>query len=160
MFDGPSLVRALKTCGITDVVWLPDSDLGRWDQALAGDPDLRLIRVCREGEAMAIAGGLLMGGRRPIVLLQCTGLFEAGDSLRNIVHDLGLPLFLLVGVRGWRAHRHGGTSDNCPRFVEPIVRAWGLEYRWLDEGQTPDDLAAAYLDARSTGQAGVVLYAE
>src|SRR4051794_10084075 len=111
MFDGPSVVAALKSCGVTDVVWVPDSELGRWDADLARDPDLRLIRVCREGEAVAVAAGLLLGGRRPLVIMQCTGLFEAGDALRNFVHDLRLPLFFLIGVRSLLAQRRGATAD-------------------------------------------------
>ena len=98
MFDGPSVAATLKSCGVTHIVWVPDSALGQWDAALSNDPDLSLIRVCREGEAIAVAGGLHIGGKRPIVLMQCTGLFEAGDSLRNFVHDLKLPLFFLIGV--------------------------------------------------------------
>src|SRR5207248_2690108 len=138
-------------CGITHVVWLPDTELGRWDQALASDPDLRLIRVCREGEAISIAAGLHLGGQRPIVLLQCTGLFEAGDSLRNVLFDLEVPLFLVVGARSWKAQQRGPTMDTCPRFLEPWVRAWGLSYRWLDETSTADDLASAYREARDAG---------
>ena len=65
MFDGPGVVAALKECGLTDVVWIPDSELGRWDEALRCDPELRLIRVCREGEAIAVAGGLWIGGAGP-----------------------------------------------------------------------------------------------
>jgi sulfopyruvate decarboxylase TPP-binding subunit len=160
MLDGPGVVKALKGCGITHVVWLPDTELGRWEQALVGDPDLRLIRVCREGEALSIAGGLYLGGKRPIVLLQCTGLFEAGDSLRNILFDLAVPLFLVVGVRSWKQHQRGPTFDTCPRFIEPIIQAWGLSYRWLDDSNTPDDLAAAYREARDAGRPGVALYAE
>ena len=34
MLDGPSVVQALKRCGITHVVWLPDSELGTWEAAL------------------------------------------------------------------------------------------------------------------------------
>jgi sulfopyruvate decarboxylase TPP-binding subunit len=142
------------------VVWIPDSDLGRWEPALSGDPELRLIRVCREGEALAVAAGLLLGGQRPVVLMQCTGLFEAGDSLRNLVHDLRLPLFLVVGVRGYRAHRRGNTSDTCPLFTEPILQAWRIPYRLLDEGATPADLAADYRQARAEGRTRAVLLAE
>jgi sulfopyruvate decarboxylase TPP-binding subunit len=160
MLDGPAVVNALKACSVTHVVWLPDSDLGRWDQALAGDPDLRLIRVCREGEAMSIAAGLLLGGKQPVVIVQCTGLFEAGDSLRNILFDLELPLFLIVGVRAWKQHQRGATSDTCPRFVEPYVQAWGLTCRWLDDASTSDDLAAAYREACAARRPGVALYAE
>src|SRR4051812_46296432 len=119
-FDGPAVVAALKSCGITHVVWVPDSLIGTWEAALVAEPSLQLIRACREGEALGIAAGLLLGGKRPIVFIQCTGLFEAGDALRNLIHDLRLPLFLFVGVRSYYAHQQGKTSDTCPVFTEPI----------------------------------------
>lgn len=160
MFDGTAVATALKSCGVTHVVWLPDSELGRWEAALAGDPGLQLIRVCREGEALAVAAGLLLGGQRPVVLLQCTGLFEAGDSLRNVVHDLGLPLFLVVGVRSWQAHRRGVGSDTCPVFAEAVVSAWRLPYRWLTESSDVEELADAYRQARQDRRAFAVLLPE
>jgi sulfopyruvate decarboxylase subunit alpha len=160
MLDGPVVVAALKRCGITHVVWIPDSYLGTWEAALRADPDLKLVRVCRESEAIALAAGLLLGGGQPIVLIQCTGLFDAGDALRNVVHDLKLPLFLVIGLRSYYAHREGNRTDTCPVFTEPILRAWQLPYVLFDEKQTADDLAAAYRQARSDGRAGAVLLAE
>jgi sulfopyruvate decarboxylase TPP-binding subunit len=160
MLDGPSVAAALRECGVTHVIWVPDSALGLWDEALRSDPVLKLIRPCREGEAIGIAAGLLLGGARPVVLLQCTGLFEAGDALRNVVHDMGLPLFLVVGVRNLLGHRQGTTTDNCPVFTEPIVQAWRLPYTVLDERHTAADLAEAYRRARQSGQAAAVLLAE
>jgi sulfopyruvate decarboxylase TPP-binding subunit len=160
MLDGPSVVAALRECGVTDVVWIPDSEIGLWEDALRESPDVRLIRVCREGEAIAVAGGLLLGGRRPMVMIQCTGLFEAGDALRNIVHDLGLPLFLLVGVRSWYAHQEGKTRDNCPVFTEPILQAWRIPHVLLDRRHTGADLVRAYREAQEQGRAGAVLLAE
>src|SRR5438132_10393367 len=126
MLEGPSVVAALKECGITHVVWIPDSELGTWEPALRAEPGLSLIRVCREGEAVAVAAGLLLGGRRPIVLIQCTGLFEAGDALRNAVHDLKLPLFLVIGLPRYYAHQQGTPRHTCPIFAEPVLRAWQI----------------------------------
>src|SRR3954468_11143801 len=148
MLTGSHVVAALKACGVTHVIWIPDSELGTWEPALTAPDGLPLIRVCREGEAFAVAAGLWLGGKQPVVLLQCTGLFEAGDSLRNVVHDLGVPLFLVVGARSWKAHRKGATPDTCPRFLEPIVAAWQLPVTWLDDASTADDLARAYATAR------------
>ena len=34
MLDGPSVVAALKESGVTHVVWIPDTELGRWEPAL------------------------------------------------------------------------------------------------------------------------------
>ena len=160
MLDGPAVVAALRDCGVTHAVWVPDSELGRWERALSSAADLRLVRVCREGEAMAVAAGLLLGGKRPVVLIQCTGLFEAGDSLRNIVHDLKLPLFLVVGVRSYFPHQQGTSTDSCPIFTEPILQAWQVPYELFDRRHTAADLAAAYRKAEALNHATAVLIAE
>ncbi len=160
MFDGPAFVQALKQCGVTHVVWIPDSELGQWEPALRDDPDVRLIRATREGEAIAVAAGLLIGCKRPIVVIQCTGLFEAGDALRNAVHDLKLPLFLIVGLRGYYAHQQGTGFDTCPLFAEPILKTWQIAYRLLDRSGKIEDVVSAYKETQKTGNAGAVLIAE
>jgi sulfopyruvate decarboxylase TPP-binding subunit len=160
-FDGPDVAAALRGAGVTHVVWLPDSALGRWDAALSSTPGLTLVRVCREGEAVAVAAGLHIGGARPLVMMQCTGMFEAGDAIRNAVHDLRLPLFFLIGVRSWYAHSEGRTADNCPVFTEPVLRAWQIPYTVLDPRRhSPVDLVASMNEARQAGRAGVALLAE
>jgi sulfopyruvate decarboxylase TPP-binding subunit len=160
MLDGSSVVAALKRCGITHVVWIPDTELGAWEASLSAAADLRLIRVCREGEAFALAAGLHLGGKKPIILLQCTGLFEAGDALRNVLFDMKLPLFFVVGVRSYYAHQQGTTADTCPVFTEPILRAWKIPYVLLDARNTAEDLANAYRQAQTENRAGAVLIAE
>jgi sulfopyruvate decarboxylase TPP-binding subunit len=141
MIAGRELVALLQQGGITHLPWIPDSELGRWEADLVAAGTPRLIRVCREGEALALAAGLLLGGARPLVLMQCTGLFEAGDALRNVVHDLVLPVRALIGIRSWIASQQRPITDSCPRFVVPYVDAWQIPYRWLDG--TAVDLAAA-----------------
>jgi sulfopyruvate decarboxylase TPP-binding subunit len=160
MLDGPSVVAALRQEGVSHVVWVPDSELGTWEPSLTGPGGIPLIRACREGEAIVIGAGLLLGGAQPIVALQCTGLFEAGDALRNIVHDLRLPLFLIVGVRSYYAHQQGKSADSCPVFTEPIVRAWQIPYLLLERRHEATDLARAYREARQAMRAQLVLIAE
>lgn len=160
MLDGPSVATAFQRCGITHVVWIPDTELGAWNTALTSADGLTLLRVCREGEAFALAAGLWLGGKKPIILVQCTGLFEAGDALRNVLHDLRLPLFFVVGVRSYYAHQQGATADTCPVFAEPILRAWQIPYTLLDRRHSASDLETAYRQARAENRAGAVLIAE
>ncbi len=136
------IVSALCAAGFTHLVWIPDSHLGTWEPALAGSP-LAPIRVCREGEAVGVAIGLLLGGANPLVAIQCTGFFEAGDAVRNAVHDMKLPLKLLVGVRGARAARAGTGRDNCPHFAQKLVDAWELPHAHFDPAEANADLHAA-----------------
>jgi sulfopyruvate decarboxylase subunit alpha len=160
MLQGPDVAAALGEVGVTHVVWIPDSDMGTWESALLAEPAIRLIRVCREGEAIAVAAGLFLGGKRPLVAIQCTGLFEAGDALRNFVHDLKLPLFFIIGVRSYFAHQKKATGDTCPVFTEPILQAWQLPYTVLDPTKSARDLADAYLEARMQQRPGAVLIPE
>ena len=160
MLNGHSVAEALAGCDITHVVWIPDSTIGAWESALSSHTAFQLIRVCREGEAFAVAAGLLLGGKRPIILIQCTGLFEAGDALRNVVHDLKLPVFALIGLRNYGLYLEGKTTDTCPVFAETILTGWNIPYRILDASATADDLKDAYLQARKERRAGAVFLAE
>ncbi len=160
MLTGPAVMAALNTCGVSHVIWIPDSVLGAWEPALTAPEALPLVRVCREGEAFAVAAGLILGGKKPVILIQCTGLFEAGDALRNAIHDMKLPVFFVVGVRSYQAHQRGQTNDSCPVFTEPIMRAWQVPYVVLEERHSEADLTAAYLQAQAENRAGAVLVAE
>lgn len=154
------VAAALHAARFTHLVWVPDSHFGTWEAALAGSP-LEPIRVTREGEAVGLAAGLMLGGARPLVVMQCTGFFEAGDAVRNVAYDLNLPLKLVVGVRGWQAARQGRTADTCPRFAEPLVRAWELPYRFFDpQTQTPEELSATLAGLVGETGAAAVLWAE
>lgn len=159
MFSGREIVEFLTEAGFTHVVWLPDSTLGQWEQALRACESLRLITVCREGEAWAVAGGLHLCGARPIVMIQCTGLFESGDSLRNILHDYMLPLFAIIGYRSYLS-QETLPGDTARVFTEPVVQAWDLDHCLIDSPEKRGLLREHYARCREAGKAGVVLLAE
>lgn len=159
MFDGNEVVATLRQLGVTHVVWLPDSELGQWEPALSAGHDPRLIRVCREGEAYGVAAGLLLGGARPIVVIQSTGFFEAGDALRNVVHDMGLPIFVVVGYRGYYSGSTG-RRDTAAAFLEPIVQAWGLTHRVFLREAPIAEFASFYRETQRAGKAATALLAE
>ena len=157
MFSGDQIAAVLKDLRISHVVWLPDSTLGQWESALSSTSDLKLIRVCREGEAWAIAAGLHLGGARPLVLIQCTGLFDSGDSLRCALFDYGLPLFALIG---YRSALIPAASDSARTFTEPNLQSWGIDYRLIDAPEKLAELGIHYTACRQANRPGAVLIAE
>ncbi|MBA4191511.1 MAG: hypothetical protein C0467_26325 [Planctomycetaceae bacterium] len=160
MIPPTSIVAALEAAGFTHLVWIPDSHLGTWEPALAASK-LALIRVTREGEAVAVAAGLMLGGAMPLVAVQCTGFFEAGDAVRNVVYDMKLPLKMIVGVRSLRASRVGKTGDNCPHFAERLVAAWELPQSEFDPASGSEaELGAALQGLTTRDGAGVLLWVE
>ena len=149
MISLPRTLDALRQCGISHLVGLPDNDTAAlFDQAAAATQPPRLVRVTREGEAFAIAAGLWVGGARPLVVIQNTGLLEAGDALRGTCLRMGVPLLCLIGYRGYRRtfeevaqhhRRPPGTLknlrstryDSAALLTEPTLRAWKMPYRLL-----------------------------
>ena len=158
MFSGAQIGALLHRCGITHVLTVPDSTLGRWETGIA-HAGVRLIRVCREGEAWATAAGLYLGGARPLVMIQCTGLLESGDALRNVLHDWQLPIPSIIGYRSY-LNQDTLPGDTCLVFTEPTLRAWQIDYRLIT---TPDqfDVMARHLEAcLAEPKPGAVLIAE
>ena len=150
-----SVVEELKKNNISHVVWLPDSETNFMYQLLTNEPTLDLVPVCREGETMAIAAGLWVGGKRPIVLIQNTGIFESGDSIRGLGLDVNQPLVMLVGYRGWS--RHGITNDSAARFIEHILPAWGINYYLIETDVDADRISVAIEEADRTQRPVAVL---
>jgi sulfopyruvate decarboxylase TPP-binding subunit len=159
MFSGVEMAALFASMGITHVVSIADSTIGPWHPAIEASPDLRLVRVCREGEAWAVAAGLYLGGATPLVLIQCTGLFESGDSLRNILHDWKLPIFSVIGYRSY-LNQSTLPGDTCLVFSEPLLDAWRIDYRLIKEPAKLDEVRAHYLACREAGTPGAALIAE
>ena len=151
----PAIVAELKKNNITHVVWLPDSETNFMYQLLMGEDSLDLVPVCREGETMAIAACLWVGGKKPIVLIQNTGIFESGDSIRGLGLDINQPLVMLIGYRGWS--RHGVTSDSAARFIEHILHAWGINYYLIETDDDAGRISTAIEEADRTHKPVAVL---
>ena len=159
MFSGEEISQFLVSLGVTHVVGLPDSTLGPWEGALSSTDGLSLVRVCREGEAWALAAGLYLGGASPLVMIQCTGLFESGDALRNVLYDFGLPLYAVIGYRSY-LNQSTLPGDTCLTFTEPILKAWNLDYRLIVDSKQIEDIREHYTSCLRDQRPGVALIAE
>ncbi|MBI2872844.1 MAG: hypothetical protein HYY00_06615 [Chloroflexi bacterium] len=149
------IIAQWKKNGVTHVVWLPDSESNFMYQAMMADKSFDLVSVCREGESMAVAAGLMLGGKKPVVLIQNTGLMESGDSVRGLVLDLDLPLVMMIGYRGWTGHRV--TTDSAARYLEPILTAWHINHYVIESNRDVSLISNAFEEAERTHRAVAVL---
>lgn len=150
-----AVIREMKLNGVTDVVWLPDSETNWLYLRMAADPDLRLIGVTREGHACSIAAGLYAGGRRPMILIQNTGMMEAGDSIRGWLIGLNIPVVLMVGYRGYT--RHGVTTDTAAAYTERFLMAFNLSYYLIEGDADSGRISLAFAESERTRKPVVVL---
>lgn len=165
------MVETLTQIGITHVVGLPDNSTAALFHELADDPDIYLITVTREGEAFATAAGLWVGGQRPLVVIQNTGLLEAGDALRGTLMRMRIPVVCLVSYRGYKtvpAPLPPLTPDALSRreldsvaaLLEPTLRAWALPYEIVTDNTELEKIVLAQSRAQQENFPHVIVIAD
>jgi len=142
-------LEEIKRLGFTHLLSIPDSESAALCERTASDPDIAYVCPCREGEAVAIAAGLWVGGMKPLLVLQNTGLMEAGDAIRGCGIGPSIPLLMLIGWRGYAGAQAGQQPiDSAFPYTEPLLDAWGIPYSHL---MTDEDLGTlAKMDETAT----------
>src|SRR5436190_15924132 len=123
---------ALASLGITDVVYVPDNPLSHILKSLKEDhPDIRTTIATREEEAFGIGAGLYLGGVRPVVMLQSSGLGNSLNALTSLLVPYQIPVFILVSMRGEQDEWNPAQMP-MGRAVRPIFDAIGVSHITLE----------------------------
>lgn len=143
--SGATILNALKDAGIEYVISVPDLTTSEGVlRPLAKDTQLKLVRVCREEEAIGVCAGLLAGGKRAAILIQYTGFMASVNAIRAIAMEYRQPICILVGLLFADAPEDPRQSVNygVNRMI-PLIEALGMPYRLARN----DDEAAAIAPA-------------
>ena len=151
--EAVSFAACLADLGVSHLVALPDNTSAPLLEAVGSQEEIELLFGTREGEVISLASGLWLGGASPSVLIQNTGLLEAGDALRGTASRMGAPILLVVTCRGYAKSRAFGKEpheveisrdvlvrpdlDSIAHMTESTLRAWGIPFGYLRD---PSDL--------------------
>lgn len=150
-----NVLDEMKKNDVSHVVWLPDSETNWLHMLMKAEPSITLVAVAREGLAFSAAAGLHIGGKNPVILIQNTGMMEAGDSMRGWAIGLNIPVVMMVGYRGWT--RHGVTKDTAAVYTERFLNAFGINYYLVENNTDAPRISVAFEEARKTNRPVAVL---
>lgn len=136
----------LDAAGVQHVTYVPDNPLAHVLRILDSEyGHVTTILATREEEAFGIAAGLYLGGVRPAVMLQSSGLGNSLNALTSLIVPYQIPLLIVVSMRGdtgeWNA-----AQVPMGRAVRPIFDAVGISHTTAESAETTADtvrLAAA-----------------
>ena len=124
-------------------MYVPDNPLSHVLRVL-GDtyPDVVTTIATREEEAFGIAAGLYLGGQRPTVMLQSSGLGNSINGLTSLFVPYQIPALIVISMRG-DAGEWNPAQGPMGRAVPAILNAIGVPHASVSSGETTGDLVAA-----------------
>jgi len=90
----------LKKNGFDFYTGVPCSILGDIINHLSKSKEFTYVPATREDEALGLAAGVYMGGKKPVVLMQNSGLGVSINALTSLVLLYKLPILLIISWRG------------------------------------------------------------
>ncbi len=115
---------------------MPDNPLSHVLGALARDyPDIRTTVATREEEAFGIAAGLYLGGHRPTVMLQSSGLGNSLNAVTSLLIPYQIPVFTVISMRG-DAGEWNAAQVPMGRALPAILDAIAIPFAVVETAET------------------------
>ena len=125
----------LHAAGARHVVYVPDNPTSHVVRVLRDRfPSIALTTATREEEAFGIAAGLYLGGVRPVVMLQSSGLGNSLNALTSLLVPYQIPVLMLVSMRGEQDEWNPAQMP-MGRAVRPIFDAIGVLHTTLERAE-------------------------
>jgi len=94
------VIEAMKSSGIDFVVDLPSRAFKALNEMVEQDSHFIHVAVGNEGDGVAICGGAWLGGKKPAMIMENSGLFLSSYALARSAITFGFPMLLLMSYRG------------------------------------------------------------
>lgn len=121
--------EGIRAAGVRSLSALPETWLGLLLQRAESDPEMALVQVAKEEEAIGVAAGAYFAGVPHILLMQNHGFLAAINGIVSLAQLYGIPLCMLIALRGhWGEpypwHTRGGM------VTEEVIRALGIPFEY------------------------------
>lgn len=130
MIAASDFVEPARRLGFETYAGVPCSFLTPFINYVIRDPALHYYSCANEGDAVALAAGTALAGKRSVVMMQNSGLGNAVSPLTSLTWTFRLPVLLIVT---WRAQpglkdepQHQLMGPITPTLFETLEIPWEL----------------------------------
>ena len=127
--NSKAVYEGIKAAGVRSISALPETWLGLLLQRAEDDPEMTLVQVAKEEEAIGIAAGAWFAGEPHVLLMQNHGFLAAINGIVSLAQLYHVPLCMLIALRGhWGEpypwHTRGGN------VTEAVLRALQIPFEY------------------------------
>lgn len=128
------IYESLKECEIRLISALPETWLVHLIRLADDDPDVILVRLAKEEEAVGISAGAHFAGVKSAMLMQNHGFLASINGIVSFAHLYKIPLLTLISYRGSIGERDPWQTQGG-NVTEPLLRALRIPYFFLDANE-------------------------
>lgn len=96
------------------------------------NPNIEYVPSASEAVACSIAAGLKMSGKKPIVIVQSSGVTNMGSCITSLLKPYGVTFPILSS---WRTYKDGDSEiqhQHLAKELPSLIEAYGYEHTILD----------------------------
>jgi sulfopyruvate decarboxylase alpha subunit len=150
-----AIYRHFKRAEIRQVGYVPDSGHSRLIELCIEDPDIQDVVLTTEEEGVGLVAGATLGGQRPALLMQSSGVGNC-INMFSIIKNCGFPCFILVTMRG-EFGEFNPWQVPMGSITEQSLKLCGFMTYRADVPEEVDDLVGAGCDMAFDGNLAVAI---
>ena len=95
-----NLYETIKDLGINLLLILPDNMIQGLLKVINKKNEIRQVTITREEEGMGIAAGAYLGGMKPAIIMQNSGLGNSINAIKSLIQLFKIPILIIMSHRG------------------------------------------------------------
>jgi sulfopyruvate decarboxylase subunit alpha len=143
-------IAGLRAAGINFVASLPSSAFTTVLPVIGDDPEFQHVQVTNESDGVSICAGARLGGKRPVLMAENSGLLMGTYALACMENFGGIPFLLILDHRGDFGEGDGYWYFPTGKIVVPTLEMLSIPYTVV---RSADDVRQAIVDGSRTVEA-------
>jgi phosphonopyruvate decarboxylase len=133
MINTNEFVKMLEKEDYTHLCVVPCSFAKNLINSCINNEKIEYIASASEAVACSIAAGLKVAGKKPIVIMQSSGLTNAGSCITSLLkpYNITFPI-----ITSWRTYKEGDSEiqhKHLATELPKLIEAYGYDYEILDQ---------------------------
>jgi phosphonopyruvate decarboxylase len=143
-------LAAARARGFDFYTGVPCSFLTPFINGAIGDAAIDYVGAASEGEAVAIAAGAWLAGRRTVVMCQNSGLGNCVNPLTSLNFPFRIPTLLITTWRGQPGLEDEPQHELMGRITRDLLETLGIPWRSFPKAEEDVEAALRQADATMT----------
>ena len=150
------IYETIKDVGINLLLILPDNMIQGLIKVINEKNEIRKITITREEEGMGIAAGAYLGGIKPALLMQNSGLGNSINAIKSLLQLYKIPILLIMSHRGKKGEKIM-AQNQMGQVTFNLLECINLKYFIVNSVKTIENFKNAIIFMQDNSKSAAII---